>query len=536
MDNKVNISKADDVATSETPSGIPQEKGYDVVTTEDGAQAIEGKSGARDGFSVVDLKKYQVQREALRLIPEEMARKYDVMPLRIERGYLVVAMSRPENLYTVDEIQNHARMPIQPWRAASMDIQAAINLHYRAKTEIEKEIEQLSSADPARVPAGRIMDLLIAGAVKDRASDIHIEPQQDSLRIRYRIDGRLHNKLSLPLNVHAPLLSRLKVLANMDTTERRRSQDGQLTVSVDGQDVNIRATTVNAARGEVAVLRVVEQTWSAMDIADVGFLPDSLERYRDLIQSRSGLVLITGPAGSGKGTTLYASINCLNVEERNIVTIENPIEHYFEGVKQIQVNPQIDLTFASGLQTIMRLDPDVILVGTIADAESAMAAIEAALSGPLVLSSVHANTATGALFRLFDLGVEPFLVSSSVLGVVNQRLVRRVCPHCASLREAPEEERLAYEREMGEARTQFYYGAGCKSCADTGYLGRTGIFEVLKMSGEIKRMLMGGVRGKDIKDQAVKEGMTTLQRAAMLKVKEGLTTPQEVLRNIFFGQ
>jgi general secretion pathway protein E len=443
-------------------------------------------------------------------------------------------MSQPENLYILDEIQARTRMQIRPLRAALMDVRGAINLHYRAMSEIERKIELIASADVARVPAARIVDLLITGAVKDGASDVHIEPQQDRLRIRYRINGHLHNMLSLPMNVHIPLLARLKVLAKMDTTERRRPQDGQFTISIDGRDVNVRAATVNTPRGEVAVLHIVEQSLSVMELSELGFLTDSLKLYRGLVQSASGMILVSGPPNSGKTTTLYASISQLNTEERNIVTIEDPVEYHLDNVKQIQVNPQIDLTFASGLRAIYRLDPDVILVSEVRDTETARAVTQAALSGSLVLSSVHTNSATGALFRLLDLGVEPFLVSSAMTGVINQRLVRRVCPHCSSLREVPQEERLAYEEEMGEARTQFYYGAGCNFCADTGYLGRSGVFEVLVMSGEIKRMLIGGASGKEIKDQAVKEGMATLQHAGMQKVKEGLTTLHEVLRNVFY--
>ena len=506
-------------------------KPFEIATV---VEMIESKAEARTGPPLIDLKKYQVQPEALRLIPEETARKYDVIPLRIEGDSLVVAMSEPENLYTIDEIQARTRMQVRPLRAALMDVRGAINLHYRALTEAESEIEQLTAADFVRVPAVRILDLLVAEAVKDGASDIHIEPQQDRLRIRYRIDGHLHDRLSLPLNVHVPLLSRLKVLAKMDITERRRPQDGQFTISTKGRKIDLRAATVDTPRGEVAVLRILDKSISVMELPELGFLPDSLKTYRKLLQSPSGLILVSGPTGSGKTTTLYASIKQLNTEERNIVTIEDPIEYHFEDVKQIQVNPQIDLTFASGVRVIYRLDPDVVLVGEVRDAETAKAVAQAALSGALVLSSVHTNNATGALFRLIDLGVEPFLVSSAVTGVINQRLVRRVCPHCSSLREVPEEERLAYEEEMGETRSQFYYGAGCKFCVHTGYLGRTGVFEVLVVSSEIKRMLMGGASGKEIKDQAVKEGMTTLQHAGMQKVKEGLTTPREVLRNVFY--
>jgi general secretion pathway protein E len=505
-------------------------KPFDIQTI---VEMIESKAEAHLGPPLIDLKKYQVQPEALRLIPEEIARKHDVIPLRIEGDTLIVAMSHPEDLNILEDLRMRTRMQIKPLRAAVMDVRGAINLHYRAMSEIEREIKQLTSADIARVPAVRIVDLLIAGAVRDGASDIHIEPLQDRLRIRYRIAGHLHDSFSLPLSIHTPLLSRLKVLAQMDIAERRRPQEGQFTVSIDGREVNIRAATVNAPRGEVAVLHIVDQALSVMKLSELGFLPDALERYQDLLRSTSGMILVSGPTGSGRTTTLYASINELNTEEHNIITIEDPIEHHFADIKQIQVNPQVDLTFASGLRVVMRLDPDVILISEISDPEVAKTAVQAALAGPLVLSSVHSKDAVSALLRLIDLGVEPFLIGSALIGVVSQRLVRRVCPHCRSLRNVPEEERLAYEEEVWEARTQFYYGAGCNFCANTGYLGRTGVFEVLVMSDRIKRLLITGASADEIKAQAIKEGMVPLRRAGMLKVKEGITTPREVLRHVF---
>jgi type II secretory ATPase GspE/PulE/Tfp pilus assembly ATPase PilB-like protein len=272
---------------------------------------------------------------------------------------------------------------------------------------------------------------------------------------------------------------------------------------------------------------------SIMSLPELGFLPESLEIYQQLIRAPLGMILVSGPTGSGKTTTLYATISQLNAEERSIITIEDPIEYHFPDMKQIQVDPQVELTLANGLRAVMRLDPDVILVGEIHDAETVNIAIQAALTGHLVLSSVHANDAVGVIFRLMDLGIEPFLITSSLAGVVAQRLVRRVCPHCLSLREVSEVERLAYEEEIGEARTQFYYGAGCNFCANTGYLARTGVFEVLVMSDEIKRLVLRGANAEEIKAQAIKEGMVPLRHAGMLKVKENLTTPGEVLRTVF---
>jgi general secretion pathway protein E len=510
-------------------------------------QMIETKSEARAGPALIDLKKYRVEPRALRLIPEATARRCNLMPLRIEGDTLVVAMADPDDLYAIEDIRALSRMEIKVLRAALMDIRGAINLQYRAASEIEREIgriptvsdevrpeERITSDHVAQAAVVRTVDLLVTQAVRDRASDVHIEPQQDHSRIRYRIDGILHDSLTLPLSVHRRLVSRVKVLAKIDIAERRRPQDGQFTLEVDDREIDVRVATAPTPWGEVAVLRVLDKGMSIMDLSELGFFPETLEVYQQLIRAPLGMILVSGPTGSGKTTTLYATISQLNAEERSIITIEDPIEYHFPDMKQIQVDPQVELTLANGLRAVMRLDPDVILVGEIHDAETARIATQAALTGHLVLTSVHANDAVGVLFRLIELGVEPFLITASVVGVVAQRLVRRICPHCLGLREASDEERLAYEQEMGETRTQFYAGAGCNFCGSSGYLGRTGVFEVLVMSDEIKNLLMRGATADEIKAQAVKEGMVTLHHAAMWTAKQDRTTPAEVLRNFLF--
>ena len=499
------------------------------------------------GLPRVDLKRYKVQPEVLRLIPEAMARKHDLIPLHIEGDSLVMAMADPNDLYAIEDVRACARMEAKVLRAALMDIRGAINLHYRAMGEIERQIsyiappvaepveveERITSDLIAQAPVVRAVHLLVAQAVKDRASDIHIEPQQGHLRIRYRIDGILQETLSLPLSVHGPLISRVKVMANMNIAERRRAQDGHFAIPINGTEVDIRVATADTSWGEMAVLRVLDKSMSVMDLSELGFLPDSLKTYQKLLQSPFGMILVSGPTGSGKTTTLYASINQLDAREQNIITVEDPIEYRFTNVNQMQVNPKANITFAGGLRAIMRLDPDVILVGEIRDTETATIAIQAALTGHLVLSSVHANDAVGVLFRMMDLGTEPFLITSAVAGIVAQRLVRCVCPHCRVLREAPEQERLIYVEEMGEKRAKFYYGAGCNFCANTGYLGRIGVFEILVMSEEIRRLLLRDASADAIKAQSVKEGMVPMWRDGILKVQAGLTTPREVLRNVF---
>ncbi len=509
-------------------------------------EMIESRAEA-PGLPRIDLKRYKVQPAALRLIPEAVARKWDILPLRIEDNFLIVAMADPNNLYAIEDLRALSRMEVKILRAALMDVRGAINLHYRAAGEIEKELRQIISTAPERVEAGdrissdliaqapvvRAVNLLVSQAVKDRASDIHIEPQQDHLRVRYRIDGILHDTLSLPLSVHGPMVSRVKVLASMNIAERRRPQDGHFAISVDGAEVDIRVATADTSWGEMAVLRVLDKAMSVMDLPDLGFLPGSLEAYQRLIQSPFGMILAAGPTGSGKTTTLYASINQLDSTESNIITIEDPVEYRFANINQMQVNPQANITFARGLRATMRLDPDVILVGEIRDRETASIAIQAALTGHLVLSTVHANDAVGALFRLMDLGIEPFLITSAMVGIIAQRLVRRVCPHCRVLREVSEEERIAYEGEMGEKRTKFYHGTGCNYCALTGYHGRMGVYEIMVISQEIRRLVLRGASTDEIKAQAIKEGMVTMWRDGMLKVQAGLITPREVLRNVF---
>jgi len=499
------------------------------------------------GLPRVDLKRYKVQPEVLRLIPEAMARKHDLIPLRIEGDSLVLAMADPNNLYAIEDVRACARMEPKVLRAALMDIRGAINLYYRAMGEIERQISYIAPGVPepvdveeritadliAQAPVVRAVNLLVAQAVKDRASDIHFEPQENRLRIRYRIDGILHDTLSLPLSVHGPLISRVKVLADMNIAERRRSQDGHFTIRVDGREVDFRVATADTSWGEMAVLRVLDKSISVMGLPELGFLPDSLKTCQKLLRSPFGMILVSGPTGSGKTTTLYASINQLDARERNIITVEDPIEYRFAMVNQMQLNPQAGITFASGLRAIMRLDPDVILVGEIRDKETATVAIQAALTGHLVLSSVHANDAVGVLFRMMDLGIEPFLITSAVVGIVAQRLVRCVCSHCRVLREAPEQEGLMYEEEMGEKRVKFYYGAGCNFCANTGHLGRMGVFEILVMSEEVRHLLLRDVGADAIKAQAIKEGMVPMWRDGMLKVQAGVTTPYEVLRNAF---
>ncbi|RLC96971.1 MAG: hypothetical protein DRI40_01655 [Chloroflexi bacterium] len=495
----------------------------------------------------VNLKKQPIEPATLELIPEPVARKYGVVPLSMADGAVVVAMEDPADVEAIDDLSLITRRRVEPVVAIPSDIQEAIDRSYRSGSEIEKQfasiptralaqgiLESKISADAiAHAPIVRAIDLLIRQAVRDRASDIHIEPEEDSLRVRYRIDGILHEVLSLPTSVHAPLVSRIKIMAGMNIAERRRPQDGQITFALGDRDVDIRVATANTVHGEMMVLRLLDKSFAFLTLPELGFLPESLEQYQAMLRMPYGMVLTSGPTGAGKTTTLYASLNQLDSAGRKIITIEDPVEYHFTGINQIQVNPQANVTFASGLRACMRLDPDVILVGEIRDAETAQIAIQAALTGHLVLSSIHANDTAGVFFRLIDLGVEPFLVAQAVVGVVAQRMVRRVCPHCARPVPAVPEEKMVYEEELGEEREEFLYGSGCNLCANTGYLGRTGVYEVTTVSEAIRRMILGNFGADDIRRQAREEGTVPLWRCGMLMVKAGRTTPYEVMRNVF---
>ena len=499
------------------------------------------------GVPLIDLKRHRVRKEALRLVPEQLARKYTVLPLDIIGGSLTIVMENTMDVRAIDDIAAVSKMRIEPMMAFSDEILKAIDRNYTFGGDFEDEIalsstlaieegletdEVIAAEDEA--PALRNLNSIIQQAVKDRASDIHIEPQVGRLQIRFRIDGILHDTMSFSLSIHAALISRLKILSGMNIAERRRPQDGRFSARINDVDMDIRVACGNTVHGEMAVMRLLPKSGIVLDLKGLGFSSNALEKYEEMLKLPFGMILLGGPTGSGKTTTLYASINQLNRTESNIMTIEDPVEYYFEGVNQFQVNPKAGIDFANSLRSFMRLDPDVILVGEIRDIETARMATQAALTGHLVFSSVHANDAASILVRLADLGVEHFLVCSALAGTVSQRVLRRICPHCRAPYELNAEERMAYESEMGESPPQLHRGAGCIFCSDTGYLGRIGVFEVFVPTEEAKRLFIGGATATQIREQAIKDGMVPLMHDAMVKVKEGITTVSEVLRNVFF--
>lgn len=513
------------------------------------SEANEVITNIQDGASTAALPRLNLLRQlptpgALQLIPEAVARKYQVIPLIVDGDRLQMAMANPEDILAIEALSALSKKRIEPVAASVADIREAIDFNYKAFGEIAKQFgtvvtapetspEAVTVETAADAPVARALNLIIEEGVKSRASDIHIVPEEKELRIRYRIDGVLHDVLTLPKSIHSTLLSRIKILAGMNIADHRRPQDGQISLKVQGKDIDIRVATVYTVNDEMAVLRLLDKSLAILSLSELGFLHESQKKYEQMLATPFGMILISGPTGAGKTTTLYASVNSLNQVSRHIITIEDPVEYRFENINQIQVNLRAGLTFATGLRSVVRLDPDVILVGEVRDTDTAKIAVQSALTGHLVLSSIHANDSVGVLFRLIDLGVEPFLVCSAVIGIVAQRMVRRVCRHCSCLVTAPWVEQAAYYRETGEECTEFVYGSGCKACNYTGYFGRTGIFEILPMSNEIRQLLMSGAIASQVREQAIKEGMLTLAKDGMLKAKAGITTPYEVIHNAY---
>jgi general secretion pathway protein E len=483
------------------------------------------------------------------LVSIQYLKKQRVVPLDTPEGFWV-AVNDPGNFSAVDDLCRLLGREGRPVVLATQEtIFGAIHLAYDLSRSTAKEFFQEMHDETADnllseieergdlldetsdAPIIKLVNLLMSGATKDRASDIHIEPYQASVKVRYRIDGILYDILSLPRKIHSPLVSRVKIMAKLNIAEKRLPQDGRIEIKVADRSVDIRVSTIPTAFGERVVLRLLDKTGSILHLSDLGMDERKISVFHRLIKSPYGIVLVTGPTGSGKTTTLYAALSRINSPEVNIITIEDPIEYQIDGIGQIQVNPKIDLTFAQGLRSIVRQDPDVILVGEIRDRETAEIAIQSSLTGHLVFSTLHTNDAASAVTRLIDMGIEPFLVTSSVIAIIAQRLVRVLCPKCKEPYR-PDDESLENLGLGGEryARQTFYRKKGCASCMHTGYRGRTAIFEVLILDDPLKRLILKTSDSNQINDEALKRGMTNLLSDGVRKVLEGTTTIEEVLR------
>jgi type IV pilus assembly protein PilB len=498
---------------------------------------------------IADLRDGAIDAEVASSVPEDFARRNVILPLRRDNGHLVVALSDPSNLPLLNDLRLITGMPIAAYIASPSDILANLSRVHSMRPRLQVAARSLEESRPqlgfdrtatlelsritSNSPAVEIVNLLITQGLRDRASDLHIEPQKDYLRVRFRIDGVLQDMAHLPSATGAALASRVKIMAGMNIVERRRAQDGQISVNVDGRELDVRVATIETIWGEKLVMRLLDRSRSLITLPQLGFSRGAYAEYHRMLHSPYGMMLVTGPTGSGKTTTLYASIHELDQQVRNIMTIEDPVEYMFDNINQSQINKLADISFANGLRAILRQDPDIILVGEIRDRETAEIAVQSALTGHLVLSSLHATDAVGALLRFTDMGIEGFLIASSVIAIVAQRLVRKTCDAC-KVPTQPNQEEVEFAASLGmRAPEVLYHGQGCSRCNMTGYYDRIGVFEVLTMSDEIKRLVIARASHREILDAAVKGGTVPLRVDAWNKICVGVTTVSEVLRSVY---
>jgi len=498
------------------------------------------------GMPFMELSDYPIDRTAVALLPGAMCRRYTVLPIGVVEGCLVLAMADPGNVLAVDDARTLARMPVQTVVATRDDLVTAIDRFCRADDEIDdlasafEETLDQGDTDLSRVgdsieddaPIVRFVNLLVTQAIQDRASDIHIEPAETDLRVRYRIDGVLHEMQRAPKQIQSGVISRLKIMADIDIAERRKPQDGRMSVTHQGRKIDLRVATLPTVWGEKVVMRILDNSTASLDLRDLSFLEENYTTYRESYTKPYGMLLVTGPTGSGKSTTLYATLNAVSKPEINVITVEDPVEYRLPGINQVQVNPKAGLTFAGALRSILRSDPDVVLLGEIRDHETAQIAIEAALTGHLVLSTLHTNDAPSAVTRLIEMGIEPFLVGSALDCVVAQRLARRLCSKCKEAYRPSDVELIAarFPWSPGEPIPTLYRPAGCAACSRTGYKGRMAIHEVMRVSEDIERLAVAHASSAEIGRVAREQGMITLRADGWTKTLLGDTSIEEVLR------
>jgi len=544
----ITSEQLEDALKEQKVTGVPLQKillDKKTVSSEDLAKALSFQLD----IPYVRLAGRKLDSQIVQMVPEDVARRYKAIPVELEGDVLSVAFVSPLNLPARDEIKSLTGFKINPVVTTEKDIDIAINQYYQVRETskqalIDMRMQRLSEkrSEEAAViedigniddlPVVKLVNSVLEGAVNTKCSDIHFEPQEPEMMVRYRIDGILHDIMSIPRHVEPAVLSRLKILANLDITERREPQDGHISFEKNGRDYDIRMSTLLTVAGEKVVLRILDKENMLFTLDKLGFRGDDEKHFRTLITKPYGMILVTGPTGSGKTTTLYAVLNQMNAKTENIVTIENPVEYRLNRINQIQVDPSAKMTFATGLRTILRQDPDKIMVGEIRDSETAEIAIQAALTGHLVLSTLHTNDAPSAVTRAVDMGVEPFLIASTVIGTLAQRLCRTICPECKEEYEPDRDElgMIGLELEKGMTLAR---GKGCEYCYNTGFRGRTSIFEIMKMSEGIRELILSRASSTEIKKQAIKEGMRTLQENGSQKVLDKVSTVEEVKRVVY---
>lgn len=501
---------------------------------------------AQVGMDFLELSEYPVDRNAVALLPASVCRRYTVLPVALTDGALVLAMADPGNVLAVDDARTLSGLPVRTVVSTREDLAQAIDRYCRADDEMDdlatafEESSPQESEDLSKIgdfvdddaPIVRFVNILVQQAIQDRASDIHIEPSETDVRVRYRIDGVLHEMQRAPKQIQGGIISRLKIMSDIDIAERRKPQDGRMSVTHNGRKIDLRVATLPTVWGEKVVMRILDNSTASLDLRDLSFLDENFATYEESFTKPYGMILVTGPTGSGKSTTLYATLNAVSRPEINVITVEDPVEYRLPGINQVQVNPKAGLTFAGALRSILRSDPDVVLLGEIRDHETAQIAIEAALTGHLVLSTLHTNDAPSAVTRLVEMGIEPFLVGSALDCVVAQRLARRLCGKCKEAYEPSEVELIAsrFPWSPGEEIPKLYRPVGCSSCSRTGYKGRMAIHEVMRVTEDIERHAVAHSSSADIGRTAREQGMLTLREDGWTKVLMGDTSIEEVLR------
>lgn len=507
------------------------------------------------GIEFIDLTKVNIPIEMAQAVPKNIAKQYQVVPVKVVNGELYLAMSDPLNFYAIEEVRKAVRKKVVPMVATASAIEHAIQVLYgnegaaKAIEEMKREAatgnetavstdfsfvaNQLGDDAVNSAPTIRLVNSIIERAITERASDIHLEPHETELRVRMRIDGMMRDILTVPRNLQGSVISRLKVMSGMDIAERRVPQDGRFNVVIKSKNIDLRVSTLPTVYGEKIVARLLDKSGGKLSKEAIGLEGPDLEKYEKMIHCRSGVVLIVGPTGSGKSTTMYTMIDDLNTREVNLVTLEDPVEYNIDGINQVQINEKTGMTFANGLRSILRQDPDIIAVGEIRDGETAEIAMRAAITGHVVLSTIHTNDAVGTIDRLKDIGVEPYLISSALRGVISQRLVRRICPQCRKAY-TPTEEELDALGLKSDSNMEFYKGEGCPNCFDTGYRGRIAVFEMLPITRKVRTMIADGSSRAQIEEElkSPEAGFVSLRENALRLVKEGITTSDEITRVI----
>lgn len=491
------------------------------------------------GLEFVELSDYKIDLSAVTMLPQNVARKNLVLPVAFDDNKLIVATADPTNVFVFDDLRIMTGFEIKPIVSSKADLLAAIDRFAQNEGVLEEAIETADQTEgiaeaeelAEEAPIVKLVNLMVNQAVEEKASDIHVEPQEKDVRVRYRVDGVLHEVMRSPKKIQPGLISRLKIMSDMNIAERRIPQDGRIGLVVGDRAIDFRVASLPSVYGEQMVLRILEKESIMLSLEDLGFFPETLDLFVKAIEKPYGTILVTGPTGSGKSTTLYATMNRLNVPEKNIMTIEDPVEYRLQGINQMQVNVKAGMTFAAGLRAVLRGDPDTLLVGEIRDRETALIAIESALTGHLVLSTLHTNDAPSAITRLIEMGVEPFLVASALDAVLAQRLARRLCKYCKEKRKVSgaEVRNLGFEVEA-DKDYEFYKPVGCPKCSKTGYKGRMGIHEVMMMNEEIGELAVKKASSEEIVRAAKKAGMKMLKDDGLAKALAGMTSLEEITR------